>query len=597
VNALAISGNQNSTPAAMVAFGIPLATPSIPQTGFVNLIALLLGAEDAAAASSVKTLVKPERVVAALRSARPPQSSAEPASAASVDSPNKHEATAIPDAPAPTQPSDAPPDAVPAACQPAAVVQPDRIAAALIRSMLLPAPAALMLRGALPATLASVKPSEERKPSDSEKKVEPGEKQEESNLQVAEPAPVREPAIPVEVRATTKLPALPALPLAIPQVTHDLPSSSAASETEPHLPRREATEVPPPNAEASPSPVAGKGGGGNDFAFALRLSPVASAAVSEPHPQASAQMPAIAAALFNEKVASTSNRIETTDPAPPILHPVPTSRAQASAETGDVPRPVLDVQRTAQPAAERPVQEVASREIGRTEKTETPQPGTGGQPAHNAPEEGKIKSAVRVSDGDRPRIMMPPQVSTFQADFAGAARGPVAPPPPQHAQTDPSPSVADAPQPHLATVLRESEAPQPAAPIEKPPLAQEIAVRIARPEAPPVDVQLTERAGQVHVAVRTPDPALQASLRQDLNTLVNSLERTGFRAETLVPGDRTSQQPMRSIPASHQPEFGSGGYGWREGRNPHQNPSQQNRRQQSRRESKYKAIEPLENAA
>jgi hypothetical protein len=44
-----------------------------------------------------------------------------------------------------------------------------------------------------------------------------------------------------------------------------------------------------------------------------------------------------------------------------------------------------------------------------------------------------------------------------------------------------------------------------------------------------VDVQLTDRAGQIHVAVRTPDPELEMSLRRDLDTLVDSLERSGFR--------------------------------------------------------------------
>jgi hypothetical protein len=76
-----------------------------------------------------------------------------------------------------------------------------------------------------------------------------------------------------------------------------------------------------------------------------------------------------------------------------------------------------------------------------------------------------------------------------------------------------------------------------AVPETRPPTVQnspalEIAMRIARPEAA-VDVHVTERAGQVHVAVRTPDAGLQTSLRQDLGTLVNSLDRAGFHAETM----------------------------------------------------------------
>ncbi len=79
--------------------------------------------------------------------------------------------------------------------------------------------------------------------------------------------------------------------------------------------------------------------------------------------------------------------------------------------------------------------------------------------------------------------------------------------------------------------------------------ASGISVRIAAPGAAPVDVQLAERGGQVHVAVRTPDPALESSLRQDLNTLVDSLERSGFRSEVLIPA---------SAPALAQAAAGSG---------------------------------------
>jgi len=50
-----------------------------------------------------------------------------------------------------------------------------------------------------------------------------------------------------------------------------------------------------------------------------------------------------------------------------------------------------------------------------------------------------------------------------------------------------------------------------------------------------VDVRLTERSGEVRVAVRTPDPQLAGSLREDLPQLSARLEQTGFRAETWHP--------------------------------------------------------------
>jgi len=44
-------------------------------------------------------------------------------------------------------------------------------------------------------------------------------------------------------------------------------------------------------------------------------------------------------------------------------------------------------------------------------------------------------------------------------------------------------------------------------------------------------VRLTERGGEVHVAVRTPDAGLAADLRQGLPSLAAKLEQSGFRAE------------------------------------------------------------------
>lgn len=82
--------------------------------------------------------------------------------------------------------------------------------------------------------------------------------------------------------------------------------------------------------------------------------------------------------------------------------------------------------------------------------------------------------------------------------------------------------------------LRAAAPSAPAAPALSTTPLKEIAVRIATPQSPAVDVHFAERAGQLHVAVRTADGGLQSSLRQDLGTLVNSLERSGYRAETFT---------------------------------------------------------------
>jgi hypothetical protein len=97
-------------------------------------------------------------------------------------------------------------------------------------------------------------------------------------------------------------------------------------------------------------------------------------------------------------------------------------------------------------------------------------------------------------------------------------------------------AVVEAPRPAAVDAIRSSELVHPMAeqPLRNSP-AQEIAVRITQPDAPPVDLHVAERNGQVQVAVRTPDASLQISLRQDLGTLVNSLERAGYHAVTFTP--------------------------------------------------------------
>jgi hypothetical protein len=86
-----------------------------------------------------------------------------------------------------------------------------------------------------------------------------------------------------------------------------------------------------------------------------------------------------------------------------------------------------------------------------------------------------------------------------------------------------------------AEALRTSESNLAAAPQSRSGAAQEITIRIEQPDASPVDLRVVERSGQVHVDVRTPDAAMQTSLRQDLGTLTNSLQRAGYHTEMFTP--------------------------------------------------------------
>ncbi|MEQ1886156.1 MAG: flagellar hook-length control protein FliK [Bryobacteraceae bacterium] len=100
----------------------------------------------------------------------------------------------------------------------------------------------------------------------------------------------------------------------------------------------------------------------------------------------------------------------------------------------------------------------------------------------------------------------------------------------QHRGAMPSPQASGS-----APAASEAEAvtPAPQSPQTRP---AEIAVRVTRPDAHPVDVQIRQRAGEIHVAVRTPDGGLQKSLRDGLPDLVDSLDRAGFQAQSLTSG-------------------------------------------------------------
>lgn len=113
---------------------------------------------------------------------------------------------------------------------------------------------------------------------------------------------------------------------------------------------------------------------------------------------------------------------------------------------------------------------------------------------------------------------------------------------------------AAAPQ-ALGEALRASE-PVQAAPAPSTPSTHEIIVRVSQPQSSPVDLQVTQRGGEVHVAVRTADPALQSSLRQDLPTLVNSLEHAGYHAETFTPQSMGAQATIaQAVAASSESAF------------------------------------------
>jgi hypothetical protein len=216
------------------------------------------------------------------------------------------------------------------------------------------------------------------------------------------------------------------------------------------------------------------------------------------------------------------------------------------------------------------------------------------QTPHPVIAESKGKSAGNAPQDETPvvaAIASTAAAGSHTNAFAQAQEVPV-----RASAADAAPSTP--PPAQASEALRNSETALPQAAPAFRPAAQEISVRIARPDAPSVDVHVVEKAGQIQVSVRTPDQALQGSLRQELGTLVNSLERSGYRTETLA-AQGTGQPGIQAAPGSghsafqngrDQSEAGSPGNG--KGSQSFQNPEGQQQRFHDRRSQKW--IEELE---
>jgi hypothetical protein len=82
-----------------------------------------------------------------------------------------------------------------------------------------------------------------------------------------------------------------------------------------------------------------------------------------------------------------------------------------------------------------------------------------------------------------------------------------------------------------------------------------------------IQVRVTDRAGEVRVAVHTGDGELAHSLRGQLGELVTRLEQTGYRTQTWQPAE-ISAGPARTgdarAPGGHEESsgMGRGNSGW-----------------------------------
>ncbi len=127
-----------------------------------------------------------------------------------------------------------------------------------------------------------------------------------------------------------------------------------------------------------------------------------------------------------------------------------------------------------------------------------------------------------------------------------------------------TPAAAPTPFQSTAEALRTSEPNLPAAPQLRTGAVQEISIRIPQADSSTVDLRVIERAGQLHVDVRTSDGAMQTSLRQDLGTLTNSLQKAGYHSETFTPSStlgRTASSAQTGNQDDQDPSQNRGGNG------------------------------------
>ena len=246
-----------------------------------------------------------------------------------------------------------------------------------------------------------------------------------------------------------------------------------------------------------------------------------------------------------------------------------------------------------QPGAAPALEPQPKQDAPRQEERAIPEPAPEAAPPRSATPETKLSSSVQKRQQTTERVMAAAASGATsersgEGDFARLFETavPQSVARPQNAEHANEPAVHALCEPAHVPEFAAASAPRPTA-------VQEITVRIARSEASPVDLHLVERAGEIHIAVRTPDTTLASSLRQDLGSLVSALERSGFHADTFVPRDIAThggsawQRNSGDDPQESQSRFA--GYGESGGR--------QQQHQHHRRDQRGHAwLEELENS-
>jgi len=105
----------------------------------------------------------------------------------------------------------------------------------------------------------------------------------------------------------------------------------------------------------------------------------------------------------------------------------------------------------------------------------------------------------------------------------------------------------------------------------------DITIRIPDATDQGTAVRFVERAGEVHVSVRTGDAEMAQTLRGGLNDLVNRLEDDGIRTQVWQPGSDASSSQSDSHHPFADPDGSRGGGQQSSGSNSGQESSQRNK--------------------
>ncbi len=232
-----------------------------------------------------------------------------------------------------------------------------------------------------------------------------------------------------------------------------------------------------------------------------------------------------------------------------------------------------------------------------------------------APPQAEHRETARISAGvpeperipqDRPAEPEKPAAAAPRQAAAGTRIEPAAP---QAAPAQPARPAASSAQPERTAVptpvaradfepVRVDAAPRPVRELSMVVPGQGSGDR--RPE--PVEVRLVERAGQVHVAVRSSDPQLNRSLGEGLGELVTKLENHGYTTEAWRPQGSGATQTGLAAAADapvQQMQSGAGHESFQESGRGHQGGAGEESSRQQRRgqdEARPDWLEMLEGA-